>query len=196
MKQDSLQQLLAKYQEGTLDEGELEQLNALTHRDEVMAAAVGRARTIVRRRTMRTVGLAVATAAVLGAGVWMLTPRHEEPMIASTNFESSEFGEQSSESSEFGVRSSELRLTQPDNSDIKTTDHESLMHSDNSELRTPNSELSPHPNNSALRTPHSELDELPEIRATETEQTEPVVVCNSQCDADSVISDIWKFLSA
>lgn len=25
---------------------------------------------------------------------------------------------------------------------------------------------------------------------------EPVVMCNSQCDADSVISDIWKFLSA
>lgn len=24
---------------------------------------------------------------------------------------------------------------------------------------------------------------------------EPVVMCNSQCDADSVISDIWKFLS-
>lgn len=24
----------------------------------------------------------------------------------------------------------------------------------------------------------------------------PVVVCNNQCDADSVISDIWKFLSA
>ncbi len=26
--------------------------------------------------------------------------------------------------------------------------------------------------------------------------TEPVVMCNNQCDADSVISDIWKFLSA
>lgn len=25
---------------------------------------------------------------------------------------------------------------------------------------------------------------------------EPVVTCNSQCDADSVINDIWKFLTA
>ena len=25
---------------------------------------------------------------------------------------------------------------------------------------------------------------------------DPVVVCNNHCDADSVISDIWKFLSA
>lgn len=25
---------------------------------------------------------------------------------------------------------------------------------------------------------------------------DPVVMCNSQCDADSVISDIWKFLTA
>lgn len=25
---------------------------------------------------------------------------------------------------------------------------------------------------------------------------EPVVMCNNQCDADSVISDIWKFLTA
>ena len=27
------------------------------------------------------------------------------------------------------------------------------------------------------------------------EVKEPVVICNNQCDADSVINDIWKFLS-
>lgn len=33
------------------------------------------------------------------------------------------------------------------------------------------------------------------VKAT-VKSDEPVVVCNSQCNADSVISDIWKFLSA
>ena len=32
--------------------------------------------------------------------------------------------------------------------------------------------------------------------ATSAKADEPVVMCNNQCDADSVISDIWKFLTA
>ena len=33
-------------------------------------------------------------------------------------------------------------------------------------------------------------------RKATTVKNEPMVVCNNSCDADSVISDIWKFLSA
>ena len=33
-------------------------------------------------------------------------------------------------------------------------------------------------------------------QATKPTAKDPVVMCNSQCDADSVISDIWKFLTA
>lgn len=36
----------------------------------------------------------------------------------------------------------------------------------------------------------------PATLKTPAKNDTPVVVCNSQCDADSVISDIWKFLSA
>lgn len=32
--------------------------------------------------------------------------------------------------------------------------------------------------------------------AVKPDTQDPVVMCNSQCDADSVISDIWKFLTA
>ena len=33
------------------------------------------------------------------------------------------------------------------------------------------------------------------VQPIETAAEEPVVVCNNQCEADSVISDIWKFLT-
>ena len=42
--------------------------------------------------------------------------------------------------------------------------------------------------------PAVERKARPSVKARRT--PEPVVMCNNQCDADSVISDIWKFLSA
>jgi hypothetical protein len=39
------------------------------------------------------------------------------------------------------------------------------------------------------------LQRRPKARLAIQEETEPVVVCNNQCEADSVISDIRKFLS-
>ena len=66
MKQDSIQQLLAKRQAGTLTDSELEELNRLTHKDEVVAAANRRATGIIRRR----VSLTIAAVMVAGAGAF------------------------------------------------------------------------------------------------------------------------------
>ena len=65
MKTESQEQLLERYREGTLSDGDLAELNRLSHRDEVMAAAGQRAASIVRRRTQLGVGLAVAVLLVM-----------------------------------------------------------------------------------------------------------------------------------
>ena len=46
MKTESLERLMDKYREGTLSDEERDELNRLTHRDAVMAAASQRARGI------------------------------------------------------------------------------------------------------------------------------------------------------
>ena len=43
----------------------------------------------------------------------------------------------------------------------------------------------------AAAVPHKQKQQPKAVQAGE-----PVVTCNSQCDADSVINDIWKFLTA
>ena len=176
MKQDSLQHLLAKYQEGTISNEELEQLNVLAHRDEVMAAAEGRARTIIRRRTMRTVGLVVAATAVLGAGVWLMTPRQEQPLMAEATAPATIPAQV-----ERTVDADIVPVAAPQNSSPKKMARKTPIQQQ--QAVQPAAEA-PAPQDSTLATPHS----MPEA--------EPIVVCNNQCDADSVISEIWKFLSA
>ncbi len=179
MKQDSLQQLLAKYQEGTLSDEEREQLNRLTHRDEVLAAAEERAHTIVRRRT-RIAGLAVAGTMVLGAGIWMLAPKEQPVLMAAVNedkdmtiveevVETEEIQETPQYTAPVAAKPSEPVLTAAVVNTAKRIEAEEAS----DEISTPDN-IATHP-------------------ATESE---PIVVCNNQCDADSVISDIWKFLSA
>lgn len=182
MKQDSLQHLLAKYQEGTLTDEELERLNVLTHRDEVLAAAEGRARTIVRRRTMRVVGFGVVAVALFGAGVWMLAPKQQQPMVAVVNEEN--------------VMQNEAQVAPVDNPTIDiqeapktkplvaavTVEEKAAPRAVSVESEAVDEEPTFTPVDPSISIPQSPAD--------------PVVVCNNHCDADSVISDIWKFLSA
>lgn len=182
MKQDSLQHLLAKYQEGTLTSEELERLNVLTHRDEVLAAAEGRARTIVRRRTMRVVGFGMVAVALLGAGVWMLAPRQQQPMVAVVNEET--------------VMQDEAPMAPDDSPSVEiqeaptakplvaavTAEEKAAPRTAGVESEAVEEEPTFTPADPTISIPQSPAD--------------PVVVCNNHCDADSVISDIWKFLSA
>lgn len=194
MKQDSLQQLLAKFQEGTLSDEELERLNQLTHRDEVLSAAENRAHTIVRRRT-RIAGFAVAATAVLGAGIWMLTPKTEESMMAVVTKDMPVIkNKPNSKPEEVAVKPE--TYVDNDNRDESSKAVESThipvspVHADifsdmEKSHETPVQE----------RVPEQQEEPIRE-RMLPAVETDPVVVCNNQCDADSVISDIWKFLSA
>ncbi len=176
MKQDSLQHLLSKYQEGTISDEELEQLNVLAHRDEVFAAAESRARTIIRRRTIRTVGFAVAATAVLGAGVWMMAPRQEQPLMAEATAPTTVPAQ---------VERPADNIITPAATPSTSTPRKVARETPAQQQQTVQPTVeAPAPQDSTLATPHS------------MQEAEPIVVCNNQCDADSVISEIWKFLSA
>ena len=155
MKDNTIQQMLERYREGTLDDGELAELNRLACRDEVMAAAGHRATGIVRRR--RTVAFTVAGLLVAGAAMWTLLPigGTEEPvLVAEAAVPEVTVVPVEAEEPVPVVEPSAQRKVTVRKSVVKTT---------------------------------ATIEQM----AGE----EAVVVCNNQCEADSVISDIWKFLT-
>ena len=153
MKTESLERLMAKYREGTLSDEERDELNRLTHRDTVMAAASQRARGI-QHRTRLGIGFAVMVL-VAGGAVWTLMPRTDTtPQMAEV------------------VTPMEVTLPEP------VVEQQAVPEVQPQRPRV--QKRSARLQNVAPR--HAEVDE-------------PVVVCNNQCEADSVISDIWKFLT-
>lgn len=163
MKKDDIQQLLKKYQEGTIAEDELAMLNRLTHKDEVMEGAFSRAKGIIRRRVMGAVAMAMTGLVVLGAGIWVITSKSSTPSMVAMAQEIPGTDDQTIKVNP--------KVTKVD-ADIEKTavDEEPVA----KEMAAPSVE---------------------EKRVTPTRSKKPVVVCNTQCDADAVISDIWKFLS-
>lgn len=162
MKQNSLQYLLEKYREGTLNDEERVELERLTHKDEVMAAASHRVRGIIRRR----VSLAVATVLVAGVGVVAVLPREVQgPLMA--------------EAKEIPAPVVEMQH------EVSPSEKEVV-----SEEPTRESQRAVPMQARKADRPVSTLH-----RQAKSKVTDPVVVCNNQCEADSVISDIRKFLS-
>lgn len=170
MKNDTIQQLLSKYQQGTLTDEELSELSALTHKDEVMAAAFSRANTIVRRRTIREVALAMTGVIVIGAGVWMMTPGQEATVLMAENQELP---------APTVVEEVRQEVLQPVVQEVK--DEKPVLVAE----ARPVEKAAPR-----------EADVVVKPAASEQDESKPVVTCNTQCDADEVIDDIWKFLSA
>lgn len=156
-----MQRLMEKYREGLLSDAEMETLNALAHKDEVMDAASHRAAGIVRRRTALC-GTVAMVCLMVGAGVWMMSPKQEAPLLA------------------------EAKVPEVLAEPMVTPSAES------SAAENPRVEEKSRPVATASRSlkPADIQESLPV-----EEVKEPVVICNNQCDADSVINDIWKFLS-
>ncbi len=169
MKNDTLQQLLAKYRQGTLSQDELEQLNGLTHKDDVMKAATSRARTVMVRRIFRDAGLATVAIAACGAGVWAFALR-STPVVAGIDKEDIAAVEASVPTEDVAPVTDEVEPMMVAGKDVHHA--------------TAKKDAPPATNGSvADGTPSSQHEE-------------PTVICNNQCDADSVINDIWKFLTA
>lgn len=158
MKQDSIQELLAKRAAGTLTDEELATLNILTHRDDVVACAEQRAVATCHRRR-RVAAMAAGVVAVVAVGLTLLMPRHEEPLMAKQ-----ELPKQQVVADEVLPATVEAAPVQV--AAVSTGE-------------------------TAAAVPHKQKQQPKAAQAGE-----PVVTCNSQCDADSVINDIWKFLTA
>jgi hypothetical protein len=157
MKQETIKALLAKREAGTLTDEELEMLNRLTRRDEVVAGAERQAKVIVTRRR-RTLAACVAAFVVAGAVGLIFTQRHDTvPMMAQQ----------------------EAVVEIPEEEDIMAP-----VEVEPQQTAAVNVEKTVAP---------AKADRKHVAKPT---AKDPVVMCNSQCDADSVISDIWKFLTA
>lgn len=170
MKNDTIQQLLAKYQQGTLTEEELSQLSALTHKDEVMEAAFSKANAIVRRRTIREIALAMTGVIVIGAGVWTMVPKQDTAVLVAEN---------QSQTTPVVVEEVRQEVLQPVVQEVKA--------------EKPLQVASAH---EVQKVVPKEADVIAKPATMKQDDNKPVVTCNTQCDADEVIDDIWKFLSA
>lgn len=157
MKQDSIQELLAKRAAGTLTDDELTTLNALAGRDEVVAGAERRA-VAIRGRHRRVAAMVAGVVAVVAVGLTLLMPRHEEPLMAKQEAPVQQVVDE--------VLPATVEAVPVQVAAVSTGE-------------------------TAAAVPHKQKQQPKAAQAGE-----PVVTCNSQCDADSVINDIWKFLTA
>jgi hypothetical protein len=164
MKTDTIQQLLEHYQQGTLSDSEVAELNRLTHRDEVMASAEQRARGIVRRRW--SVVAAVAGLVVSGAvAIALLAPGQV----------------------------SETLVAEAEVPEVVTTSPEPLVEQQ-PEAAAPVVPATAKQRVATVR-PAAVQHVVEAVAVHTVEDEDPVVMCNNQCEADSVINDIWKFLT-
>lgn len=166
MKNNELNQLLEKYREGTLSDGELAELNRLSGRDEVTAAADSTARGIVRRRTRIGAGLAMVAIIVAGAVLWLPSGNNtQQPLVA----EAAPQKVIADEETALPIETVQLPVETP----VQVA---------------------------AIRKPAVKQRVPDEGNAgwytdSPASETQPVVICNNQCEADSVISEIRKFLA-
>ena len=170
MKNPDIQQLLERYREGTLSDEELAELNRLTGRDAVMSAAGQRADGIIRRR--RTTLFTIAGLLVAGAAVWTLLPLHRSstPMIAEA------------------VVPEAVVIPEPAGEQLAPTT--TVIAKPATPAKVATRRQAEH-----LATASDLRPATSDLRPLTSDLSTPVVVCNNQCEADSVISDIWKFLT-
>ena len=154
MKNPNIEQLLERYRQGSLNDRELDELNRLAGRDELMSNAYRRADGIVRRR--RGTLFAVVGMLVVGAAIGSLffSLRPSEPTLVAE------------------AVVPEVVVTETPKPQVKQV------------VPVSHAERQPRATKQPRRTSiHPKAS------------NDPVVVCNNQCEADSVISDIWKFLT-
>lgn len=172
MKQNTLQSLLDKYRDGTLTDSERSELERLSHKDEVFAAAQSRATGILRRR----VALAVSALMICGAGIWAVLPGGDSPapQVAEASTPIPEVPQ-------------EVRETVAPEPAAEPAPLVAKVHETKRPATTATRKVRP--------TAVAPVEKSAVVASTANTTDEPVVMCNNQCDADSVISDIKKFLT-
>lgn len=180
----NIEQLIRRLEQGTITEAELSELNQLTHRSQVWQAASHKA-TVIRRR--RHAGITAACVVLLVGG--LAISRHTG--IQDTVVEGPLVAQQVAEPSVATAATStpaQSELTTPQEA-IEDSHFEAVEHIALQDTAPVERQVKREPVES-VAVVTEEL--MPTIHA----EGDAVVACNTQCSADSVISDIWKFLRA
>ena len=165
MKQNSIQQLLEKYREGTLSEAELAELTRLTHKDEVIDAASHRAERIIMRRRVTWASLTMVALLIVGVGIRAVMPEAEIPVLMAEHHAPAIIQQQQGAEEVLSTTPAVQEAVPAPARNIKSVPH---------------------------RTSENKIAKTVTVEPIEEK---PEVICNNFCEADSVINDIKRFLS-
>ena len=178
--------LLRRYSEGDITPEELQQLDILTHKEEVLAGASARARVLRRQRVTR-MSVAASFLLVVAVGLFFAF-RTGNPAIATDSM----------------LAASVDPSLMPSVDEASATVEESPMPSRKqaapSVRKVEVAEARPVILEEVSVPEVLQEDVQPAVRqevsteGTPSTASGPVVACNSECSPDSVINDIWRFL--
>lgn len=178
----NIETLLRRYKEGDLNAEELDELNRMTHRDQVLQAANMQVRAIKRRRYTTVAGIAavlLVTSVIFFARPSVDSQLAEMPIVAKADVPTVDESVPN-----VPIVSNQVESRQVGGSVV-------------TETRQPDTAILL-PKQGPVPVAPIEQIVSEEMDVEQMEPTivsdDPIVACNSQCSPDSVINDIWKFL--
>lgn len=179
-----LETLLRQYAEGTISQEEMQRLNTLSHRDEVLAGAEARANILRRQRATRmsiAASVALIIAVVVAVALRSGTPAGLPDTVMEARLEPQTIVESLAEP----VPEQPVVRHNPCQTPVREVAQVTPAAPDR-EMEAVATALQEAP--APVR-----VHEEPPLPAHAGENY-PVVACNSECSPDSVINDIWRFL--
>ncbi len=185
----AIETLLQRYHDGSITPDEMDELNRLTHREDVIQMANAKATSIRRRRNGRIVAVA---SVLLVAGVFFAVFTNQgletgdEPLIAKVethNVDVADLGQSAAVEKE---DAQEHVAVEPMETELRVAAEPVIVPE-----RTMKAVASVR---ETVKEPLSHTQR--EVVNVEAMEIDPIVACNTQCSPDSVINDIWNFLKA
>lgn len=174
MKNQEINSLLQKYSQGTIADSELAALQQATHLERVVASAVSESAVLRRARLRRMSALSVALLLV-GGGVALLRPQQgavQTMPIAQVSAES---------------------VIVPADTAMLPIEQHAVQSAKHYVDQTPSVADSARPKAPARKVETIiPMEEMPVTGVVDV--SEMKVLCNIECDADSVLSEVFKFL--
>ncbi len=178
----NIETLLRRYKEGDLNAEELDELNRMTHRDQVLQAANMQVRAIKRRRYTTVAGIAavlLVTSVFFFARPSVDNQLTEMPVVAKTDVPTLDET----------VPSTPMVSNQTESKQVGGLIETGTRQHDTAILQ-PKPRLIPVAPVEQIVNEGVDMEQLEPSIVTD----DPIVACNTQCSPDSVINDIWKFL--
>jgi hypothetical protein len=183
-----LESLLRRYAQGDITQEELQRLDTLSHRDEVLAGAAVRARTLRRQRAARMT--VAASVAVVVALVAVIALRVGNPAGVADNVLEASMTTPPAVTTTLETMAVPAEVQAPARQTARPAAAREVA-----QAVPPAERNVPQPAAEALQEPPVPVQVREEVPVTvHGAEGYPVVACNSECSPDSVINDIWRFL--